>query len=172
MVARAPLPSAGVTGTSRQPRTVRPSWVAISSIVRTASVEPSAGRKAIPTAYEPASGSSKGVSARRKASGTWHRILSAVAGVGLGAGGAAVFEVAQYGQRLLDQLMAGHTGQSGHEPDATGVVLVTGSYIPCWAGRPSMGDQASIRIGSPVVVVAFAVPRDDVGPLRNFVQVT
>ncbi len=41
-----------------------------------------------------------------------------------------------------------------------------GSYIPCWAGRPSMGDQAALalpvvaecvdaeRIGSPNVVVA------------------
>ncbi|SCE61033.1 hypothetical protein GA0115253_108983 [Streptomyces sp. Termitarium-T10T-6] len=63
----------------------------------------------------------------------------AVAGVGLGAGGAAVFEVAQYGQRLLDQLMAGHTGQSGHEPDATGVVLVTGVVHPLLGGATVHG---------------------------------
>ena len=68
----------------------------------------------------------------------------AVARVGLGAGGAAVFEVAQYGQRLLDQLMAGHTGEGGHEPDATGVVLVTGVVHPLRGratvhGRPGGG---------------------------------
>ncbi|AJE86242.1 hypothetical protein SLNWT_5866 [Streptomyces albus] len=36
----------------------------------------------------------------------------------------------------------------------------------CWDG------WRGERIGSPVVVVAMCVPRDDVGPLRNFVQVT
>ena len=71
MVARAPLPSrSGVTGTSRQPRTVRPSSAAIVSIRETASAESSAGRKAMPTAYEPASGSSKPLTSRRNASGT------------------------------------------------------------------------------------------------------
>lgn len=54
----------------------------------------------------------------------------AVAGVGLGACGAAVLKIPQDGQRLFYQLMAGNTGEGGHEPDAAGVVFVTGSYIP------------------------------------------
>ena len=50
----------------------------------------------------------------------------AVAGVGLGAGGAAVLKVAQNRERLLDQRVARLAGEGGHEADATGVVLVAG----------------------------------------------
>ncbi|ESU47229.1 hypothetical protein P376_4789 [Streptomyces sp. HCCB10043] len=35
--------------------------------------------------------------------------------------------------------MAGHTGQSGHEPDATGVVLVTGVVHPLLGGATVHG---------------------------------
>ena len=48
----------------------------------------------------------------------------AVAGVGLGAGGAAVFQVPQNGECLVDQRVARLTGERGHEADAAGVVLV------------------------------------------------
>ena len=46
-----------------------------------------------------------------------------VPGVDLGAGGAAVVEVAQRGERLVDDGAAGDAGQGRHEGDATGVVL-------------------------------------------------
>ena len=48
----------------------------------------------------------------------------AVAGVGLGAGGAAVVEVAQGGEGLVDDVVARRATQGGHEGDAAGVVLV------------------------------------------------
>ena len=48
----------------------------------------------------------------------------AVPGVGLGPGGAAVLEVAQRGERLGDDVVAGDAGQRGDEGDAARVVLV------------------------------------------------
>ena len=48
----------------------------------------------------------------------------AVAGVDLGAGGAAVVEVAQGGEGLGHDVVAGLTGQGRHHGDATGVLLV------------------------------------------------
>jgi hypothetical protein len=64
------------TGTSRQPRTARPSSSAISSIrwrvLATASASP--GRNAVPTAYERALGRSKSTTSRRNASGTCSRM--------------------------------------------------------------------------------------------------
>lgn len=75
IVERAVAPSSsGATGTSRQPRTVRPSSAAIVSIRETASSVPSLGRKAMPTAYAPAAGSSNPATSRRNASGTWDRM--------------------------------------------------------------------------------------------------
>ena len=174
IVARAVAPSrSGATGTSRQPRTVRPSSAAIVSIRETASVVSSAGRKAMPTAYAPASGSSKSVTSREEGVRYLEQDAGAVARVGLGAGGAAVLEVAQYGQRLLDQRVAGLTGEGGHEPDATGVVLVTGVVHPLRGGatvhgRPGVGTHRLSRRRRGIC----EMPRDDVGPLRNFVQVT
>ncbi len=61
----------GSTGTSRQPRTVRPSSAAISSMRRrvlaTSSSPP--GRNAVPTAYACGCGSSKSTTSRKNASG-------------------------------------------------------------------------------------------------------
>ncbi len=45
----------------------------------------------------------------------------AVAGVGLGARGAAVLQVTQRGQRLVDDLVAGLAGEGGDEGDTAGV---------------------------------------------------
>ena len=66
----------------------------------------------MPTAYAPLAGSSKATTARRNASGIWVRMPGAVAGVGLGAGGAAVVEVAQRGQRLVDDVVGGDAGRA------------------------------------------------------------
>ncbi len=62
----------------------------------------------------------------------------AVAGVGLGAGGATVVEVAQGRQRLRDDVVAGVPGQGGHEGDAAGVVL------EAWVVEP-LGGRASVQ---------------------------
>jgi hypothetical protein len=48
----------------------------------------------------------------------------AVSGVGLGARCSAVVEVAERGQRLVDDAAGGLTVERGHEGDSTGVVLV------------------------------------------------
>ena len=55
---------------------------------------------------------------------------------GLGAGGAAVVEVAQGGERLRDDVVAGLAGQGGDERDATGVVLVAWVVEPLGAAGP------------------------------------
>ena len=56
-----------------------------------------------------------------------HEEAGAVAAVRLGAGGAAVLEVAQRGQALLDDRVARDAGQGRDERDAAGVVLWRGS---------------------------------------------
>ena len=63
-------------GTSRHPRTTRPSSAQIFSTSSAAAehASSSAGRNAMPTAYDPASGRSKSTTARRNASGTWTRM--------------------------------------------------------------------------------------------------
>ena len=50
---------------------------------------------------------SKSTTSRRNASGTWSRMPGAVTGVDLGARGAAVVEVAERGERLDDDVVAG-----------------------------------------------------------------
>ena len=64
------------TGRSRQPRTVRFSSAAIRSIVRTAVSHAcgSVGRKAMPAAYAPGSGSVKSTTCRNRVSGIWVRM--------------------------------------------------------------------------------------------------
>lgn len=168
MVARAPLPSrSGVTGTSRQPRTVRFSSAAMASICSTATAcaVPSAGRKAMPTA-QPASGSSNPATSRRNASGTWDRIPAPSPESGSD-------PVAPRCSRFRNTVRACSTSvwlaspvRLATKPTPQASCSLRGSYMPCWAGRPSMGDQAVVlrpvaecvdaeRIGSPVVVVAY-----------------
>ena len=88
----------------------------------------------------------------------------AVTGVDLGAGGAAVVEVAQRGERLVDDGAAGDAGQGRHEGDATGVVLearvvetlcwMTLGWLTCGAhvlapvvDRPRPGEPVSGQAG-------------------------
>jgi hypothetical protein len=59
----------------------------------------------------------------------------AVAGVGLGAGGAAVLHVGEREQAGEHQLVGAHALQVGDERDATGVVLVPGVVQADRAGR-------------------------------------
>src|SRR3954451_16627609 len=79
MTARAVGPTSapsGSTGSSRQPRTVRPSSAARQATcpTRAARSASSTGRNATPTAYSPTGGSSKSTSARSRASGIWVRM--------------------------------------------------------------------------------------------------
>src|SRR3954454_22640515 len=79
MTARAVGPRSapsGSIGTSRQPRTVRPSSAArrATSSTRATRSPASAGRKAMPTEYSPIGGRSKSTLARSRASGTWVRM--------------------------------------------------------------------------------------------------
>ena len=77
MHSRAVRPTrSGVTGTSRQAMTRRPSLAAMSSMRVSAARRSSAssGRYAMPTAYAPAGGRSASRTARKKASGTWVRM--------------------------------------------------------------------------------------------------
>jgi hypothetical protein len=67
----------------------------------------------------------------------------AVAGVGLGAGGAAVVEVAEDLQRLLQDLVRLAALHVHHEADAAGVVLKPRIVEPLLAGpgRGELGGQ-------------------------------
>ena len=68
----------------------------------------------------------------------------AVPGVRLGARGAAVVQVAQGGQRVFHDVVAGHAGEGGHEGHPTGVVL--GSRV-IQAGRRGHGRERCVRCG-------------------------
>ena len=110
----------------RSPRSAGGSW-------RRASSSP--GRNAVPTAYVLAAGSSKSTTVAQERVGDLDQDAGAVAGVGLGAGGAAVVEVAQRGERLGHDVVAGHAGQGRHEGDAAGVVLVARVVEPLGGGN-------------------------------------
>ncbi len=165
MVERAVAPSiCGATGTSRQPRTVRPSSPAMVSMRATASSVPSAGRKAMPTAYAPASGRSNPATSRKKASGTWERMPAPSPESGSE-------PVAPRCSRLRSTVSAWSTRvwdaspvRVATKPTPHASCSLRGSYIPCAAGRASMKDQfwpfaecwdgwRGVRIGSPVVVI-------------------
>lgn len=165
IVERAVAPSiCGATGTSRQPRTVRPSSCAIVSMRETASSVPSTGRKAMPTAYAPASGSSNPATSRKNASGTWERMPAPSPESGSE-------PVAPRCSRLRSTVSAWSTRvwdaspvRVATKPTPHASCSLRGSYIPCAAGRASMKDQfwpltecwdgwRGVRIGSPVVVI-------------------
>ncbi len=131
----------GSTGTSRQPRTSRPSSSAISSIrlrvLATCSASP--GRKAVPTAYEPCGGSSKPaslVTSRRNASGTWIRMPAPSPELVSAPAAPRWSRLRRAVMRLAHDVVAGHTGQGRDERHAARVVLVArGRRGPGAAGR-------------------------------------
>ena len=93
-----------------------------------------------------AAGSSKPASAdlAQERVGDLHQDAGAVAGVGLGAGGAAVVEVAQGGEGLGHDVVAGLAGQGRDEGDAAGVVLVARVVEP-------LGRRERVRVGHRVL---------------------
>ena len=125
----------------------------------------------MPTAYACCGGQVEVDDLAEERVGDLHQDAGAVTGVRLGARGAAVLEVAQRGQRLRHDVVAGHAGQGRHEGDATGVVLVA-------RRRRALGAAGMRAVGghSPVVVCARRGPmgrpsaaveagaQDDVGP--------
>ena len=90
------------TGTSRQPSTAKPSSAStFATASRGRRRRRSTGRNAMPVAYAPDRRQLEvGTTARKNASGIWTRMPGAVAGVGLGAGRAAVVQAAHRGERL------------------------------------------------------------------------
>ena len=92
-------------------------------------------------------GRSKSTTARRKRVGDLEQDAGAVTRVGLGAHGAAVLEVAQRGERLGHDVVAGHAGQGGDEGDTARVVLVAAVVEP-------LGRRERSHLAFPVVVCA------------------
>ena len=80
--------------------------------------------------------------------GHLHQDAGAVAGVGLGAGGATVLEVAQRGQRLGDDVVGRLAGQGGDERDTAGIVLVLSVVQPL--GRRDSSHAPISRRRAPV----------------------
>src|SRR5262249_60482151 len=71
-----------------------------------------------------------------------------VAGVGIAALGAAMVEVAQYGQCLCHNVMGPAPGQIGNKADAAGIVLepaIVQSLALCAAGASTAGPGEAAR---------------------------
>ncbi len=82
-----------------------------------------------------------------------------------------MLEIAQYGQRLLHQRVAGYTGEGGHEPDTAGVVLVTGVVQALRGratvhGRPGVGTHRLSR--RRLFGMAFAITEGRRWPSKKF----
>ena len=127
----------GSTGTSRQPSTERFSSAAICSIrwrvLATCSSSP--GRNAGADGVLAGAGQVEVHDLAQERVRHLHEDAGAVTGVRLGARGAAVLEVAERGQRLRHDVVAGHAGQGRDEGHATGVVLVGAVVEPLRSRR-------------------------------------
>ena len=79
----------------------------------------------MPTAYSPGGGRSKSTLGAQQRVGDLDQDAGAVAGVRLGAGGAAVVQVVQRGEALRRRCRATAAAAGvGHEGDAAGVLVV------------------------------------------------
>ncbi len=109
----------------------------------------SSGRNAMPTAYEPRGGSSKPGDLAEERVRDLGEDAGAVTGVGLGADGTAVLEVAQRRERLLDDVVPGLAAHRRDEGDAARVVLVRAVVQPGrrgLGGEPAEGRQHSVHL--------------------------
>lgn len=176
MVERAVVPSiSGATGTSRQPRTVRPSSPhdPLDGVDGLGAVLVLDGQEGHADGVVTGGGQLEAGGFAQERVRDLEQDARAVARVGFGAGGSAVFQVAQDGERLLHEIMARLAGEGGHKADTAGVVLVAGVVHPLRGGAP-VHERGTRTHGSPVVVIGlYALPvfpgmrnRDDVGPLR------
>ena len=166
MVARAVAPSSrGRPGPRASRGRSGPPRRRSSRSATTASARPSsAGRKAMPTAYAPASGSSKPATSRKKASGIWVRMPAPSPESGSAPVAPRCSRLRRTVSACSTSSWLGLAGEGGDEADAAGVVLVAG-VVQTLRGRASVHEGPSgrgahgcrgIRIGSPVVVVAYA----------------
>ena len=131
----------------------------------------------MPVAYAPAGGSSNGTTARKNASGVWIVTPGAVAGVGLGAGRAAVVEAAHRGERLVEDRVALAALHVDDEADAAAVVLEA-RVVETLRGRQIRDSRVRVGCGRDrprdvVLVLGRSAPkwadwnwppRDDIGP--------
>ena len=117
------------TGTSRQPSSVRPSSLIAFSTIFWATFRPSLSRgmKSWPTPYWPGSGRAMPIAAHscgEEAVRDLDQDAAAVAHHRIGADGAAVGEVPEDREPLLDDGVRLHVLHVGDEADAAGVLLV------------------------------------------------
>ena len=142
MHSRAARPTrSGVTGTSRQARTRRPSLAAMSSMRASA-----AARSSVVVGQV---GHAHGVGTRRRQVGIQHGPEEGVGHLGedagavtdqrVGAGGAAVVEVAQGVEGVDDDVVAGGAPHRRHHGHTAGVVLVLAAVQ---AGVGGLGGEA------------------------------
>ena len=129
MTARAVGPTSapsGSTGTSRQPRTVRPSSSAslATSSYRAARSFSSAGRKAMPTEYSPIGGRSKSTPARSRASGTWVRMPAPSPELGSDPAAPRWSRLCSAVRPAATIAPGAAAAGVGHEGDAAGVLVV------------------------------------------------
>ena len=83
----------------------------------------SVGRKALPTAYSPCRGRSKSTSLRKKPSGNLQQHAGAVTGLGVSTNSAAMVQVAQRLEPLVDDVAAGDPSQGRDKGDARGIMF-------------------------------------------------
>ncbi len=108
-----------------------------------------AGRKAVPTAYAPAAGSSKSTTARKNSSGTWIRMPAPSPVFDLAAAGTAMLHSEQRGEGLADDAVIAATGEVGDQGDAARVVLELRGVEPRRGTRWVRSQDASCRLGAP-----------------------
>ena len=135
------------TGTSRQPRTSKPSSAStFSTVVACVRVdvvggqERDAGRVRARRA-----GARRRRPPGRSGRGSGSRMPGAVAGVGLGAGRAAVVQAADRGERLVDDRVALAALHVDDEADAARVVLEARVVEPLATGRSGFACGVSLR---------------------------
>ncbi len=131
----------------------------------------------MPVAYAPAGGSVEVDDRPVEAVGHLHEDAGAVAGVGLGAGRAAVVQVAHRGERLVDDRVALAALHVDDEPDAARVVLEARVVEPLGVGQIAIAHSGSSPVSSVRGRAVSPVraprreepgwewpPRDDIGP--------
>ena len=121
-----------LAGTARQPSTRCPSSAAMRSI---SALQRQPRRLVVGEEHEPGAVGTcrrqrKGHGLTQKAVGHLDQDAGAVAGAGVGAAGAAVFEVDQQVERVADDRVRALALDVGDEADAAGVVLVSRSVQP------------------------------------------
>ena len=131
---RAVWPSdSGSTGTSRQPRTARPSSAAISSMPAPGLGDRPRRRRAgtrCRRRTRAAAGRSKSTTARRNASGTWIRMPAPSPELGSAPAAPRWSRLRRAVSALRHDVVAGDAGQGRDERHATRIVLVAGVVEP------------------------------------------